>query len=111
MCTSCGNESEFDVYGNFDPAFGVTNPKEWEDLQEEYLKQFAASAQNDTEPFFTDSDITLKTVDSDHNEKDLGSGKMALYRNRFEFTPINGNTISLAIKDIPDMAVYSRNGG
>ena len=35
---------------------------------------------------------------------------MALYRNRFEFTPINGNTISLAIKDIPDMAVYSRNG-
>ena len=110
LCTSCGNETEFDVYGNFAPAFGVTNPKEWEDFQEEYLKKLAASAQNDTEPFFTDSDVSLKTVDSEHNEKEIGNGRMTLYRNRFEFTPINGNAISLSINEIPDMSVYSRNG-
>ena len=110
MCTSCGNESEFDVYGNFAPSFGVANPKEWEDLQEEYFKNLAASDLDPAEPFFTDSDVTLKTLDSDHNEKDLGSGKMALYKDRFEFTPQDGQVISLALKDIPEMSVYSRNG-
>ena len=104
LCAACGNETEFDVYGKFDPAFGVSNP------EEEYLKKLAASAQNDTEAFFTDSDVTLKIVDSDHNEKELGAGQMALYRNRFEFTPVNGSPVSLLIQDIPDMAVYSRNG-
>ena len=110
MCSFCGNESDFDVYGNFNPAFGVSNPKEWEDLQEEYLKELAESDQNDSQPFFTDSDVTLKTVDSAHNEKDLGKGQMALYKNRFEFIPQNEKAVSLAINDIPDMSVYSRNG-
>ncbi len=109
-CTSCGNETEFDVYGNFDSAFGVLNTKEWEDLQEEYLKKLAAEDRDDQTPYFTDSDVSLKTVDSDHNEKDLGNGKMALYKNRFEFTPVNGQPVSLTIADIPDMSVYARNG-
>ncbi|MCR4899926.1 MAG: 1-acyl-sn-glycerol-3-phosphate acyltransferase [Treponema sp.] len=110
LCTSCGNETEFDVYGNFDPAFGVSNPKEWEDLQEEYLKKLAAADREEAAPFFTDSDVCLKTVDSEHNEKNLGSGRMSLYKNRFEFTPVNGQPLSLCINDIPDMSVYSRNG-
>ena len=110
MCTSCGNETEFDVYGNFDPAFGVANPREWEDLQEECLKKLAASDRDDATPFFADSDVSLKTVDSEHNEKDLGNGKMALYKNRFEFIPASGEPVSLDINDIPDMSVYSRNG-
>jgi 1-acyl-sn-glycerol-3-phosphate acyltransferase len=109
-CTSCGNETEFDVYGNFDSAFGVLNTKEWEDLQEEYLKKLAAEDRDDQTPYFTDSDVSLKTVDSDHNEKDLGNGQMALYKNRFEFTPVNGQPVSLTIADIPDMSVYARNG-
>ncbi|MBP5601797.1 MAG: 1-acyl-sn-glycerol-3-phosphate acyltransferase [Treponema sp.] len=110
LCTECGNETEFDKYGNFDPAFGVNNPEEWEDLQEDYLKKLAASPRTDSEPFFTDSDVSLKLVDSAHNEKELGSGKMSLYSNRFVFMPANGESISLALKDIPDMSVYSRNG-
>lgn len=110
ICSNCGNESEFDVYGNFDHAFGVKNPTEWEDLQEEYFKELAASDRDDSSPFFTDSDVSLKTVDSEHNEKEIGTGMMALYKNRFEFVPVNGETVSLSIKDIPDMSVYSRNG-
>ena len=35
---------------------------------------------------------------------------MSLYSNRFVFMPANGESISLALKDIPDMSVYSRNG-
>ena len=112
ICTSCGNQTEFDVYGNFDPAFGVANTKEWEDLQEEYFKTLAASAQSqsNTVPFFSDSDVCLKILDSEHNEKDLGSGKMSLYTDRFEFVPATGNIISLPLSSIPDMSVYSRNG-
>ena len=109
-CTYCGNETEFDVYGNFAPAFGVTNTKEWEDLQEEYFKKLAQSDQSDSVPFFSDCDVTLKTLDSNHNELNLGSGKMAMYKNRFEFVPQNGQTISLPLTNIPDMSVYSRNG-
>lgn len=110
MCTACGNESDFDLYGNFDPAFGVRNTKEWEDLQEEYFKELAAADRDEASPFFSDSDLSLKTVDSDHNEKDLGSGRMTLYKNRFEFLPASGQAVSLLINDIPDMSVYSRNG-
>ena len=110
MCTSCGNQSEFDEYGYFDSSFGVTNPEEWEDFQEDYLKKLAATERDDTVPFFSDSDVSLKTVDSNHNEKELGNGTMSLYKNRFEFAPVNGQVISLALKDIPDMSVYSRNG-
>ena len=109
-CTACGNETEFDVYGNFDPAFGVSNTEEWEDLQEEYFKKLAQSDQNDSVPFFSDGDVSLKTVDSNHNENNLGIGKMALYKNRFEFVPQNGKTISLPLTSIPGMSVYSRNG-
>ena len=112
ICTSCGNQTEFDVYGNFDPAFGVANTKEWEDLQEEYFKTIAASAQSqsNTVPFFSDSDVCLKILDSDHNEKNLGSGKMSLYTDRFEFVPNDTDFISLPLSSIPDMSVYSRNG-
>lgn len=110
MCTQCGNESDFDVYGNFNPDFGVKNTEEWEDLQEDYLKELATADRDEATPFFTDSDLSLKTVDSDHNEKDLGSGRMALYKNRFEFLPQSGKAVSLLINDIPDMSVYSRNG-
>ena len=110
MCTACGNETEFDVYGNFDPAFGVKNTEEWEDLQNEELKKLAAAPRDDSTPFFTDSDVMLRTLDSEHNEKELGNGQMALYKNRFEFTPQNGQTISLTIDEIADMSVYSRNG-
>ena len=112
ICTSCGNQTEFDVYGNFDPAFGVANTKEWEDLQEEYFKTIAASAQSqsNTVPFFSDSDVCLKILDSDHNEKNLGSGKMSLYTDRFEFVPNDTDVISLPLSSIPDMSVYSRNG-
>jgi hypothetical protein len=35
---------------------------------------------------------------------------MALYKNRFDFVPDKGQSLSLAITDIPDMSVYSRNG-
>ena len=112
MCTSCGNETIFDVYGNFDPAFGVSNTKEWEDLQEEYFKTLAASAQSQSNsvPFFSDSDVYLKVLDSDHNEKNLGSGKMSLYTDRFEFVPHDADVISLPLTSIPEMSVYSRNG-
>ena len=111
-CTACGNETEFDVYGNFDPAFGVTNTKEWEDLQEEYFKELAAGAntQSESVPFFGDSDVSLKTLDANHMENNLGSGKMALYADRFEFVPAAGEAISLPLKNIPDMSVYGRNG-
>lgn len=109
-CTACGNETEFDVYGNFDPAFGVSNTKEWEDLQEEYFKELAAAGPDNSLPFFSDTDVCLKTLDSNHNEKDLGSGKMALYKDRFEFAPYNGQVLSLPLSNIPEMSVYSRNG-
>ena len=122
FCTSCGNNSLFDEYGYFNPAFGVNNTKEWEDLQENCLKKLTeerlnnASTGSDSTPFFTDNDVSFKTVDSEHNEKNIGNGKMSLYADRFVFEPKEDELgkevqpIVLYIKDIPDMSVYSRNG-
>ena len=36
--------------------------------------------------------------------------KKLVLLNKFEFVPVDGETVSLSIKDIPDMSVYSRNG-
>ena len=113
-CSQCGNTSVFDEYGSFDASFGVKNTEEWEDLQEEYFDALVKNAPT-SDLFFSDSEVSLKTVDSDHNEKNLGIGKMSLYEDRFVFeqeqtSSEKAEPLTLAIKDIPDMSVYSRNG-
>jgi hypothetical protein len=130
FCTSCGNSSLFDEYGYFNSDFGVSNTKDWEDLQESVLRQLAeeklaeSSETSDAKPFFSDSDVSFKTLDSGHNEKNIGNGKMSLYADRFVFEPERTGCgtdadekldndvqpVILYIKDIPDMSVYSRNG-
>lgn len=140
FCTFCGNNSLFDEYGYFNSEFGVSNTKEWEDLQESVLRQLADEKLNEqaesvnAKPFFSDEGVSFKTLDSEHKEKTIGNGKMSLYADRFVFEPekkdenvaadgtvdeknaVNGEPndevlpFVLYIKDISDMSVYSRNG-
>ena len=114
FCTACGNETVFDEYGAFDPAFGVNNTAEWEDLQEDYFTKLVNSDWG-TKPFFYDQGVSLKTVDSSHGEALLGSGKMSLYADRLVFEPepkrkAPAKPVVLPVNEISDMNVYSRNG-
>ncbi len=114
FCTSCGNSSEFNLYGEFNEAFGVKNPEEWEDLQEAYFSELVENYKDPDTAFFADQGVSLKTVDSDHKEVNLGKGKMALYCNRFIFTPDKKEQareeLVFSIDSLPDMSVYGRNG-
>ncbi len=110
-CGQCGNSTLFDEYGNFDSSFGVNNTVEWEELQEKYFEELVQTGGR-SEPFFSDSGVSLKTVDSNNNESNMGTGKMSLYADRFVFESEGGadKLLNLSIQDIPDMSVYSRNG-
>ena len=114
FCTKCGNSTEFDEYGYFNDSFGVKNTEEWEDWQNECFKTFVSDFKDNSEPIFSDDGISMRTVDSNHNEENLGEGRMSIYLDRFEFSGLeNGSYVvkkSLAINDIPDMSVYARNG-
>ena len=111
FCNSCGNTTEFDEYGFFDKSFGVTNTEEWEDLQEKFFTELAATHTDKTDPFFSDDGVFMRIVDSNHKEQELGQGTMSLYCDRFVFKDSDGkNEITLPLNQIPDMSVYSRNG-
>ena len=113
FCTACGNKTTFDEYGFFTGDFGLKNTAEWEDFQEkEFDAMVKTSAKGQEEPYFWDDGILMRTVDSEHNEKELGQGKMSLYRDRFVFESLDDSVsqIVLPISRIPDMSVYSRNG-
>lgn len=113
FCTACGNKTTFDEYGFFTGDFGLKNTAEWEDFQEkEFDALVKTSAKGQEEPYFWDDGILMRTVDSEHNEKELGQGKMSLYRDRFVFESLDDSVsqIVLPISRIPDMSVYSRNG-
>ena len=110
FCTKCGAKTTYDAYGEFTGDFGVKNTCEWEDLQEEAFKKIVEDATGNG-PFFEDSGVLLRTLDSSHNEVELGVGKMALYKDRFVFEgTAGGSGININLEQISDMAVYSRNG-
>ena len=83
-CLDCGYEVRYDEYGFFrggDVVFDSVT--DWDKFQTSKLQAMADSA-GENELIFSDSDMELISVSADHKSRKLGTGSIALYRDRFE---------------------------
>ena len=97
---SCGFSVSFNEFGLFEPAEPFENIYEWDKWQSENI---LTVNENDESPFFSDADLTLKEIHSDHSEELLASGSAGMFRDRFEI-----GDRSFKIEDIQMMALVQK---
>jgi len=116
LCKTCGNLATYDEYGYLvDRAegFNFETICEWDEWQENYYSELVSTTLNTSSQsevlFFSDSDIRMQTVTSDHQEADLGTGTISLYNNKLTFKS-DKTDVSISIAELPDMSVYAKTG-
>lgn len=110
-CKNCGRLADYDEYGYFtelNNGFDFETLEDWDDWQEKYFENLAVSAR-EKELFFEEKDVGLRIITSEHEEKELGTGTLSLYKDALEFVS-SENTVRLEIKELPDMGMYGKKG-
>ncbi len=83
-CSYCKYSVVYGKYGYFGgPEVIYDNVTSWDKFQTERFIAMADEAK-ENEPIFHDNGYALIEVGADHSSKKLGSGPIALYRDRFE---------------------------
>ncbi|MBO7613075.1 MAG: hypothetical protein J6S81_04560, partial [Treponema sp.] len=136
FCTSCGLSTDLDEYGFFtNKAFPFKHYGEWDAWQESFYREYVAGfagtkACGDSldggtkaggtceKPLVYDDGVSLRTINADHEEKLLGTGRFSLYCDRFVFEPDASLSLEAGVSDckklelpisrIPDSSVFSR---
>ena len=126
FCTNCGLSTDLDEYGFFtNKAFPFKHYGEWDEWQESFYKDYVAKfketkkAEGTCEkPLVFDDGVSLRTINAEHEEKLMGTGRFSLYLDRFVFEPEAGlapegegshrQKLELPISRIPDSSVFSR---
>jgi hypothetical protein len=118
FCTNCGFSTELDEYGFFtNKAFPFKHYGEWDAWQESFYRDYVAGFAGE-KPLIYDEGVSLRTINADHEEKLLGTGRFSLYLDRFVFEPdaslspadvaSDCKKLELPISRIPDSSVFSR---
>ena len=82
-CESCGMETAYRADCFFEGGeLPFDNVRDWNAWQEEQIRALCESAGD--EPIFTDTQMCLRLVDSAKDAELIGTGSMALYRDRLE---------------------------
>lgn len=97
LSCSCGLETRFGKDGLFQPGSPFGNLAEWEDRQRNALRSgdFIHG-----EEFFSDTNVTLTKLDTDHGETPLTEGRLVQMADRMEI-----GDHSFRLSDIDDMAM------
>ena len=109
FCKKCGVKTEYDEYCYFTDDFVFKTVEEWDLWQDEFFKTYISQKKESTEPLFFDDEMACKILTPDHVEKDLGTGQLIQYIDRLEFTSPQGTT-TIKISDLPDIALYEKDG-
>lgn len=84
FCTDCGYSVEYNEYGFFEGENVVYDSvTDWDKWQSEALIAHAAEI-SEGSPIFSDSGFELHAISADHRSRTVGSGGIALYRDRLE---------------------------
>ena len=108
FCTNCGISTTLNDYGFFEDGFIFKSYGEWDEWQEGFYRYYVNSFENEKEPLVYDDGVSLRTINAEHETKELGTGRFSLYKDRFAFEPENGEKIELPVNIIPDSSVFSR---
>lgn len=109
FCKNCGIKTEYDEYCFFSDDFTFKTVEDWDLWQDEFFKTYIEQMKGSTEPLFHDTDMELKILDSDHNEKNLGIGDLYLYSDKLEFIGPQGTT-DVLLSELPDISLYEKDG-
>lgn len=113
FCKECGPLADYNEYGYFENnsnGFTFKTIEQWDDWQEEFYKKFVEeNAADSDKPFFCDEDVVLRTVNQDHEEGDLGKGKIWLTSKGLYFKS-ETTDMEITIKALPDMGMYGKKG-
>lgn len=117
FCKNCGKLTDYSDYGYFDDSFQFKTIEQWDDWQENFYKDYIQNIKDGKleeglgteKPIFTNSNVHLNTVTSDHQETDLGIGTIAIYLDKFTFSSEDKN-IEIPISQLPDISVYAKTG-
>lgn len=105
-CKECGTSTKIDSYGNFLPDFNFRTVEEWDSWQDEFYAEYYKSCDSET-ILFSDENVCVNTVTSEHETKNVGSGKICMYKEKFVFEG-EENTIEFDLNQISDMSIYGR---
>lgn len=112
-CKLCGPLAVYNNYGFFESksnGFSFKTVEEWDDWQEEYYSSLVEEkAATPQEIFFADDEVSLNTVTSNHEEGDLGKGKLWLTSEGLYFKS-DITDLFISIKNLPDMGMYGKKG-
>ncbi|MCQ2592189.1 MAG: 1-acyl-sn-glycerol-3-phosphate acyltransferase [Treponema sp.] len=108
FCTNCNLKTDIDEYCYFGKGFPFHTVEEWDSWQEDFYRSYIKERENLNEPLFYDDEMSFRTVSSEHETTELGTGRFGLYKDHYFFKPTEGEEISLPIKDIPDCSVFNR---
>ena len=76
LTCECGMTAVYDQYGTLNGA-PYTTITEWDKWQVSRLHELIDTASPEDE-FFSDGDVSLYSVDSDHEREHLGSGRLSM---------------------------------
>lgn len=108
FCTNCGLKTNHNEYYFFDNDFPFKTFGEWDSWQDDFYKNYVNNFSSTDEPLVFDENVSLKTINSNHEENIIGTGKFSLYKDRFVFEPSSKEKIEFLISKIPDSSVFSR---
>ena len=98
FCTDCGFETFFDEYRLLSPAEPFENIAQWDKWQHENI-----SLPEGDETAFSDDDINLKEIFSDHRDNELADGTLSVRKRSLCI-----RQFAFALKDIPMMAMVQK---
>lgn len=94
----CGFETTYSEYGTFDPPVPFENLLEWDEWQQEQLKN------TEELPAFRDEDVTLMQLQPDHTETILTKGTLSLFDHSLRI-----HSHCFPLKSISNMALVKTN--
>lgn len=100
ICENCGMETKYSVSGFFSGGrLPFDNVKDWNDWQEEKIRQLCAAAGDG--PIFSDSDFQLRRIDCAQSSELIGDGDVILFKDHLELP----GGISLPVEEITGMSL------
>ncbi len=109
-CKNCGLATTYNEYCYFDQKFPFHTIEEWDIWQNEFFKTKINQTEDNETAIFSDSDLVLKMITINHQEKIVGKGTLTLYKDRLEFQTLDqaekvSDIIKVYISDMVDISI------
>lgn len=118
LCKNCGKLCSYDEYGFLvekADGFKFDTIEEWDYFQDDFYKELVTTyktSKPSDEMYFSNEEITLFKVGTNHDSEKAGTGKLSICTDFIFFKIDNSETeakeIKIKISNLPDMSMYGK---